>query len=79
MIRSLAEQMLALPGWGFVRRRHLDRGERYLTERGGRAVFLGRFTAGLRVMVPGLAGMAGMPYRAFLPYNVTGGAASGSR
>lgn len=58
-----------------VRRRHLDRGERYLAERGGRAVFLGRFTAALRVMVPGLAGMAGMPYRTFLPFNVAGGAA----
>lgn len=58
----------------FVRRKHLDRAERYLAERGGRAVFLGRFTAALRVLIPGLAGMAGVPYRTFLAYNAAGGA-----
>lgn len=55
-----------------VRRHHLDRAERYLADRGGKAVFFGRFTAALRVMVPGLAGMAGMRYRTFLYYNVAG-------
>ena len=54
----------------FVRRRHLDRAETYLAERGGPAVFFGRFTATLRVLVPGLAGMSGMRYRTFLTYNV---------
>lgn len=56
-----------------VRAKHLDRGERYLAERGGKAVFVGRFTAALRVVVPGLAGMARMRYRTFLVYNVVGG------
>lgn len=55
-----------------VRRHHLDRAERYLAKRGGSAVFFGRFTAALRVMVPGLAGMARMRYRTFLYYNVAG-------
>lgn len=59
----------------FVKADHLDRGERYLAQRGGTAVFLGRFTAALRVMVPGLAGMARMHYRTFLAYNVAGGVA----
>jgi membrane protein DedA with SNARE-associated domain/membrane-associated phospholipid phosphatase len=57
-----------------VRREHVDRAERYLAERGGKAVFLGRFTAALRVMIPGLAGMARMPYRSFAAYNIAGGA-----
>jgi len=57
-----------------VRHEHLDRAEDYLAERGGRAVFFGRFTAALRVLVPGLAGMAGMRYRTFLAYNAAGGA-----
>ncbi|HVW31610.1 MAG TPA: bifunctional DedA family/phosphatase PAP2 family protein, partial [Acidimicrobiia bacterium] len=52
---------------------HLDRAERYLQRNGGRAVFLGRFTAALRVIVPGLAGMSGLPYRRFLAYNAAGG------
>lgn len=58
----------------FVKRDHLDRAERYLATRGGKAVFLGRFTAALRVIIPGMAGMSGMPYRTFATYNVAGGA-----
>src|SRR5919204_4637307 len=56
-----------------VKREHLDRAERYLAERGGKAVFPGRFTAALRVLIPGLAGMARMPYRTFAANNVAGG------
>jgi membrane protein DedA with SNARE-associated domain len=58
----------------FLKAHHLDRAEAALARRGGSAVFLGRFTAALRVMVPGLAGMAGMPYRRFALANVSGGA-----
>jgi membrane-associated protein len=54
---------------------HLDRAERALLRGGGWAVFLGRFTAALRVMIPGLAGMAGMPCRRFLVANVAGAVA----
>ena len=57
-----------------VNARHLDRAERALVRRGVWAVFLGRSTAALRVMIPGLAGMAGMPPRRFLAANVAGGA-----
>jgi undecaprenyl-diphosphatase len=54
----------------FVHSRHLDRAETYLAARGAKAVFFGRFTAALRVMIPGLAGMSGLRYRTFLTYNV---------
>jgi membrane protein DedA with SNARE-associated domain/membrane-associated phospholipid phosphatase len=57
-----------------VRREHLDRAERYLSERGGPAVFVGRFTAALRALVPGLAGIARLDYRTFALYNAAGGA-----
>ena len=58
----------------------LDAARAFIASRGGRAVFIGRFTAALRALVPGLAGMAGVPYRVFLPWNIAGGAlwASGS-
>jgi len=49
------------------------RGEAYLRDKGGRAVFLGRFVGVLRALVPALAGMSRMPYRTFLPWNVAGG------
>jgi membrane protein DedA with SNARE-associated domain len=59
----------------FVKQEHFDRAEAFLARRGGAAVFIGRWTAALRVMVPGLAGMAGLRYRTFFFYNVLGGAA----
>lgn len=62
----------------FVHSRHLDRAEVYLAERGGKAVFFGRFTAALRVMIPGLAGMSGLRYRTFLTYNVASAVAWGT-
>ena len=62
----------------FIRPERIARGQEYLAARGGRAVLLGRFTAALRALVPGLAGMSGVPYRVFLPYNVAGGVVWGS-
>ncbi len=40
---------------------------------GGPAVFLGRFVAFARALIPGLAGMSGLRYRTFLFYNAIGG------
>lgn len=51
----------------------LDAARAFIASRGGRAVFIGRFTAALRALVPGLAGMSGVPYRVFLPWNIVGG------
>lgn len=56
-----------------VKREHLDRAQRYLATKGGKAVFLGRFTAALRVVIPGMAGMSGMHYPTFAAYNIAGG------
>ncbi len=49
----------------------IERASAYLSQRGGKAVFVGRFTATLRVLIPGLAGMSGMAYRKFAIANVT--------
>lgn len=51
----------------------LDAARSFIAKRGGKAVFIGRFTAALRALVPGLAGMSGVPYRVFLPWNIAGG------
>ena len=58
-----------------VKPEHLDRGRDLLRRRGGRAVFIGRFTAALRALVPGLAGTSRIPYRSFLFFNMAGGVA----
>ncbi len=44
-----------------------------LRRRGAVAVFIGRFSAFLRAVVPGLSGMSKMHYRIFLPANALGG------
>src|ERR1700722_12140744 len=54
-------------------RRGLERGQQLLRDNGGRAVFLARFTAFLRAVMPALAGSAAMPYRRFLAFNAAGG------
>jgi len=50
----------------------------FLKRRGGIAVFLGRFTAFFRAMMPALAGASHMPYRRFLVWNAAGGLVWGS-
>ncbi len=51
----------------------LHKAEESIRRNGGKAVFVGRFTTALRVLVPGLSGMSRVPYRTFLPWNVAGG------
>ncbi len=52
---------------------HIDKAEQAVKRNGGKAVFLGRFTAALRVLVPGMSGMSGIPYGSFLAWNAAGG------
>ncbi len=54
-------------------RAKVDRAHGLLRTRGAYAVFIGRFTALLRAMMPALAGSAGMPYGRFLVFNALGG------
>jgi membrane protein DedA with SNARE-associated domain len=44
-----------------------------LRKRGALFVFIGRFTAFFRAVIPGLAGLSKMRYRVFLPANAAGG------
>ncbi len=57
------------------RRGGLDRAQDFLSRRGGTAVFLGRWTAFFRAVMPALAGTVRMPYPKFLAYNALGGVA----
>ena len=53
--------------------KHIDRTKDLVARNGGRAVFIGRFTTALRVLVPGFSGMARIAYLKFLAYNSAGG------
>lgn len=65
--------LAALPEW-IVDDEQQEKAQDIMRKYGGRAVFIGRFTVAARVMVPGLAGLAHIPYRKFLFYNALGGA-----
>ena len=55
------------------RQRGIARALLELSRRGAIAVFVARFSAFLRAVVPGLAGMSDMHYRTFLMGNAAGG------
>jgi membrane protein DedA with SNARE-associated domain len=64
-----------LLGHDRLRRHHrrIHDAQDFLARRGGWAVFLGRFTAFFRAVMPALAGSARMPYPRFLAFNAFGG------
>jgi membrane-associated protein len=51
----------------------IDRAQDLIRRRGPVAVFLGRFIAFFRALMPALAGTSGMRYRLFLAFNALGG------
>jgi membrane protein DedA with SNARE-associated domain len=59
------------------RKQGIGRAQDFLARRGGSAVFLGRWVALFRALMPALAGTAHMPYGKFLAYNAAGGLAWG--
>jgi membrane-associated protein len=62
-------------------RKHRDRvsgAQDLLARRGGAAVFLGRFIAFFRAVMPALAGLSRMPYPRFLTFNAAGGVVWGA-
>lgn len=70
--RRYGERLFALP---VIRQRReaLERALEGLRKRGPAYVFVGRFTAFLRAVMPGLAGMSKMHYRRFFIANALGG------
>ena len=55
------------------RKERVEKAQDFLARRGGSAVFLGRWVAFFRAVMPALAGTARMPYRKFLAWNAAGG------
>ena len=59
------------------RQRGIEQAQGFLARRGGGAVFLGRWLALFRALMPALAGSARMSYGRFLVWNALGGIAWG--
>jgi membrane protein DedA with SNARE-associated domain len=70
--RQVGTRVLALSIFD-KRRARLDAAQDFLARRGGSAVFLGRWVAFFRAVMPALAGTTKMRYVKFLAYNAAGG------
>jgi membrane protein DedA with SNARE-associated domain len=69
-------RLLTRPGRTYEHRMAaLRRGDELFDRHGAKAVFFGRWIAGLRVWAAWLAGMTTMPWRSFLLWNALGGIA----
>lgn len=71
--RRYGRRLLARVPQRFARSGELSRALELVRRRGATAVVLGRWAAALRALVPGLAGMSGIPRRAFTVANLAGG------
>jgi undecaprenyl-diphosphatase len=72
--RRVGRRLLERPGRRQQRRLELlGRGELFFDRHGPKAVFMGRWIAGLRVWASWLAGITEMPWRSFLLWNALGG------
>jgi membrane protein DedA with SNARE-associated domain len=72
----LGRRVVLRPGRRLERRRELlRRGDELFARHGPKAVFLGRWIAGLRIWAAWLAGMTTMRWRSFLLWNALGGMA----
>jgi len=74
--RSGGRRLLERPGF-LEQHRHrvLEHGEPFFARHGAKAVFLGRWVAGLRIAAAWLAGINRMPWPQFLFWNALGGIA----
>ena len=70
--RRFGPRLLAT-GFAVKHEDRIERSRRFIRDRGPAAVFLGRFVALFRAMVPPLAGLSHLPYRRFLLFNAIGG------
>jgi len=73
--RYIGPKVFHEPASRWFKREYLLRTQAFYDQYGGITIIIGRFVPIIRTFAPFLAGVAGMPYRRFLSYNVVGGVA----
>lgn len=71
--RRAGPPVFSRPRARWLRPEHVDRTLAFFDRYGGRTIVLARFVPIVRTLAPVMAGVARMPYRTFLAYNVAGG------
>jgi membrane-associated protein len=61
------------PDSRFFKRSHVEKTQAFYAKHGGKTIIIARFVPVVRTFAPVVAGVAGMPYRKFAVFNITGG------
>jgi membrane-associated protein len=70
--RYIGPKVFQRPDSRWFRQEHLRRTQAFYDKYGGVTIIIGRFVPIIRTFAPFLAGVASMPYRRFLSFNVIG-------
>lgn len=71
--RRVGPGLFRRPNSRFFRQKHLNKAQKYFEKEGPKTIVLARFIPIVRTFAPVVAGVASMPYRTFVTYNVVGG------
>ena len=75
--RKAGPRIFNRPESRFFQREYVEKSEEFFAKHGARTIVLARFVPIVRTFAPVMAGVARMPYRTFVTYNVIGGVAWG--
>lgn len=70
--KKVGMKLFANPHSKIFRREHLERTQKFYDKHGGKTIVIARFVPIVRTFAPFVAGMAGMKYKSFATYNITG-------
>jgi len=70
--RYIGPKVFQRPDSRWLRQEHLRGTQAFYDKYGGVTIIIGRFVPIIRTFAPFLAGVAGMPYRRFLSFNIIG-------
>ncbi len=71
--RKAGRAVFSRPDGRLIKKKHFEEAHAYYEKNGPVSLVLARFVPVLRTFVPFMAGVADMPYRAFVVWNVLGG------
>lgn len=71
--RKAGRAVFSRPDGRFIKRRHFEEAHAYYVKNGAKSIVVARFIPVLRTFVPFMAGVAEMPYRNFVFWNIAGG------
>jgi membrane-associated protein len=72
--RRVGPKIFSRPESRLFKPQHVTRAHEFFLAYGKKSIFLARFIPIVRTFVPIIAGVANMPYRDFIAYNIIGGA-----